>query len=182
MKTKKEFQDVDYLSVTCDFWTNRQQKSFLVITGHHIDKSFDQHAKVLKFMAFEDRHTSQSIAQVIEKELIDLDLYDKLITITCDGASNMKQMFNYFNRKNIKYINCFAHKLHLVICNSLNFWVLPKKNVTFANNDDENIDTDSSEEGQMGLSSLQVVRTVSFDQSFSSSDQSENDEDVSQVK
>ncbi|CAF1587866.1 unnamed protein product [Rotaria magnacalcarata] len=31
---KVEFEEAKLLSITCDFWTNRQQKSFLVITGH----------------------------------------------------------------------------------------------------------------------------------------------------
>ncbi|CAF4478194.1 unnamed protein product, partial [Rotaria sp. Silwood2] len=75
------------------------------------------------------RHFSKLIAHVIENELISLGLYDKLVTITCDGASNtnMRDMFNYFNRTNITYICCIAHKLHLVICYSLNLWVKEKK-------------------------------------------------------
>ena len=115
-------------------------------------------------MKFGDRHSSLSIANEIEKHLINLNLYDKLITITCDGASNMRDMFTYFTRQNIKYIHCIAHKLHLIICNSLNLWVSSKKrrNTT---DDEEGIETgvdeDYDDDTQASLN--QMVRTMSFD-------------------
>jgi hypothetical protein len=179
IRTKNEFQEATYLSITCDFWTNRKQNSFLVITGHYIDKYFDQHSKILSFMTFEDRHFSSLIAQEIEKQLISLGLYNKLLTITCDGASNMKDMFTYFTRRNIKYIHCIAHKLHLIICNSLNFWVSKKKKQI-------TMDTEGSAEGgtnedveDNGSNTLsQMVRTMSFDidQSLDNDNNNEDDE------
>jgi len=163
-QTKKAFEEVKYLSITCDFWKDRKQNSYLVITGHYLDKKFDQYSKILKFMSFKDRHFSPLIANEIEKQLISLNLYDKLISITCDGAPNMRDMFTYFNRRNIKYINCIAHKLHLIICNSLNLWVTTKKkrNTTDV---EEGAETgmieDDEDETQASLN--QMVRTMSFD-------------------
>jgi hypothetical protein len=78
-------------------------------------------------MTFEDPHLSPIIAQDVEKQLIDLVLYDKLITITCDGAPNMRDMFTFLSRRNIQYINCIAHKLHLIVCNNLDLLVALKK-------------------------------------------------------
>ncbi|CAM4843216.1 unnamed protein product, partial [Rotaria magnacalcarata] len=107
-QTKVEFEEAKFLSITCDFWTNRQQNSFLVITCHYVDNNFNEHSKILKFMTFEERHYSIIIANEIEKQLIHLGLYDKLVAITCDGAYNMRHMFTYFSRRNIKYIQLEA--------------------------------------------------------------------------
>ena len=112
-----------FLSVTCDFWRNRQPKSFLVITGHFVDKDFNEHSKNLKFITFQERHFSKLIDEVIENELVSLGLHDKLVTITCGRASNMRNMFNYFSRPSITCIRCITHKPHLIIYNSLNLWV-----------------------------------------------------------
>ncbi|CAF3899786.1 unnamed protein product [Rotaria sordida] len=163
-RTKIEFEEAKYLSITCDFWKDRKKNSYLVITGHHIDKKFDQHSKILQFMTFEDRHYSILIANEIENQLINLNLYDKLVTITCDGAPNMRDMFSYFTRRNIKYIHCTAHKLHLIICNSLNLWVASKKKNNTTDGE-EGIETgtmeDDEDEAQISLN--QMVRTMSFD-------------------
>ncbi|CAF1168436.1 unnamed protein product [Rotaria sp. Silwood1] len=131
---------------------------------HHVDKKFDQHSKMLQFMQFEDRHYSLTIANEIENQLINLNLYDKLVTITCDGAPNMREMFNYFSRRNIKYIHCTAHKLHLIICNSLNLWVTTKKKGNTTENEEvieASIIEDDEDEDEGSLS--QLVRTMSFD-------------------
>ena len=78
-------------------------------------------------MLFGARYFSQLIASAIEKQVIILKVYDKVVTITCDGSSNMCDRFTYFSRQNIIYIRCIAHKLHLIIYNSLNTWVSSKK-------------------------------------------------------
>ncbi|CAF1307026.1 unnamed protein product [Rotaria magnacalcarata] len=164
-QTKVEFEEAKFLSIMCDFWTNRQQKSFLVITGHYVDNNFNEHSKILKFMTFEERHYSIIIAQEIEKQLIHLGLYDKLVTITCDGAYNMRHMFTYFSRRNIKYIQCVAHKFHLVICNSLNLWTTPKKkrNTTSMEETTE-VSTDPEDDENESQATLnQMIRTMSVD-------------------
>ncbi|CAF1212449.1 unnamed protein product [Rotaria sordida] len=180
IKTKVQFEEANFLSITCDFWKNRQQKSFLVITGHYIDINFNEHSKILKFITFDDRHFSMLIAQEIEKQLISLRLYDKLFTVTCDGASNMRHMFTYFNRRNIKYINCIAHKFHLVICNSLNLWISVTKKQTAAaretitedNTDQENDDDDDS---QTTLNHMIKSMSVDLNNISNQSDLEENE-------
>ena len=171
---KIDFQQSKYLSLTCDFWSDRKQNSFLVITGHTIDEKFDQFSKILKFMSFEDRHYSPIIAQEIEKQLTSMNLFSKLVTITCDGAPNMRDMFTYFSRTNIQYIWCIAHKLHLIVCNSLNLWVIMRKKQSIPNNDETITTEDEEDTNQEDLS--QMVRTMSFDVDYSSNDDNQNEE------
>ena len=168
------------MSITCDFWTNRQQKSFLVITGHYVDKDFNEHSKILKFINFEDRHFSPLIAQEIEKQLISLGLYDKLVTITCDGASNMRDMFTYFTRRKIKYIHCLAHKLHLIICNSLNLWVKTKNNPNTTNIETDaeaSTEGDSEDESQVTLNQMIRTMSVGMDNISNENNDSETEDD-----
>ncbi|CAF4641926.1 unnamed protein product, partial [Rotaria sp. Silwood2] len=127
-------------------------------------------------MKFEDRHYSSTIANEIENQLINLNLYDKLVTITCDGAPNMREMLNYFSRQSIKYIHCTAHKLHLIICNSLNLWVTTKKKGNTTENE-EIIDAGviEDDEDEAGGSLSQMVRTMSFDADPLSNDMNNDD-------
>ena len=163
-RTTNEYEEASFLSVTCDFWTNRQQKSFLVITGHFVDKDFNEHSKFLEFITFQERHFSKLIALVIENELVGLSLYDKLVSITCDGASNMRNMFNYFSRPNITCIRCIAHKLHLIICNSLNLWVKhEKKQMTTDVEETGSDDTYEDDEDDTPIRLSQMIRSMSVD-------------------
>ena len=128
-------------------------------------------------MTFEDRHFSPLIANEIEKQLISLKLYDKLVTITCDGASNMRDMFTYFSRQNIRYIHCIAHKLHLIICNSLNIWISSKKKRNTVD-DEEGIETsivDDDDENEAQANLNQMVRTMSFNTDPLSNDTTSRD-------
>ena len=184
-RTTTEFEEADFLSVTCDFWTNWQQKSFLVITGHFVDKNFNEHSKVLKFITFEGRHFSKLIAQAIENELISLGLYNKLVTITCDGASNMRSMFNYFNRPNITYIYCIAHKFHLVICNSLNLWVKEKKKrITTGTEETAEGGTEEDEdddEDDIPIRLTQMIKSMSVDIGHVSNDDNNEENENSET-
>ncbi|CAF3641890.1 unnamed protein product [Rotaria sordida] len=47
------------------------------------------------------RHYSSIIGRVIEKQLTELQIFDKVTTITCDGAPNIVGFFDYFSRTGI---------------------------------------------------------------------------------
>jgi hypothetical protein len=61
------------------------------------------------------------LGEEIGKQLVDLNIFDKITTITCDNAPNMLGLFNHLSR-DIKRIPCVAHVLHLTICNALGIW------------------------------------------------------------
>ena len=79
-------------------------------------------SKVLIFVPYIDRHTSDNISNGLEQHLKRLNIFDKTTTITCDGASNMKASFKIIDPR-IKRLQCLGHKLHLIICNALGLWV-----------------------------------------------------------
>ncbi|CAF1292438.1 unnamed protein product, partial [Didymodactylos carnosus] len=100
-----------------------------------------------------DPISASNIVQAIKTILKDLGIYTKVITITCDGASNMVKACEGF--PSIQQIWCVAHRLHLVICNALGFWIKSKSPSSFlggitptesaSNDTDSNNDEDDDE-------------------------------------
>ncbi|CAF1429377.1 unnamed protein product [Adineta steineri] len=119
---KNELKQVDYIGLTFDFWTNRQSMSFLCITGHWFkDPPLEFVSTVIDYSCFNERHTATNIAQVLKEKLMNLDIYHKIIAITCDGAPNVVAALNQLDDF-IKRIWCCAHRLHIVVINALGFW------------------------------------------------------------
>lgn len=119
---KEELKQVHGLSITFDFWSNRQMQSFLCITGHWLTDSIDPVSKVIDFSMFIYRHTGLDIARVVKEKLVALDIDEKIVCITCDGAQNMIAACYYLNDE-IPRLWCVAHRLHLVVINGLGFWL-----------------------------------------------------------
>ena len=123
---KDELKQVYRLGVTFDFWSTRQSESCICITGHWINNSWDLVSKIIDFSCFNSQHTATEIAKVLEEKLVSLGIYDKVISITCDGAENLVLACELLN-ENIRRIWCCAHRLHLVVVNALGFWIAEKE-------------------------------------------------------
>ena len=117
----KNLSLVSDIAVAVDFWSDKKAKSYFVLTGHFISEDFKSSSTILQFSTFEKRHFSDLIGKEIEKQLVDLNLFHKVTTITCDNAPNMLAMFQHFSR-DMKHIPCMVHILHLVVCNALGIW------------------------------------------------------------
>ena len=158
---------ISFIAVTTDFWSDKKQDSFLVLTGHYVDDKFFQQTTVLRFSTFAKRHYSPLIGQEIEKQLHELKIFDKVTTITCDGAPNMIALFDFLSRTDINRIQCMAHKIHLVACNGLDLW-LKRLHIT-EENSSSIIDVDEH------LS--QTVRTININKDIEDEEEEEEDED-----
>lgn len=119
-----QLAEANFVAITTDFWCDRSSRSFLCMTAHWYRDEMMIKSKVLLFKPFYDRHTSQNIASELEHELQRFKIYDKITTITCDGASNMKAWFRSIDKRT-KRLQCLAHKLHLIVCNALGLWIEP---------------------------------------------------------
>lgn len=132
---------IDQISITTDFWWNRKVRSFLAITGHYFNvNDFNLQSKILDFSTFDFQHTAKEISKILQKKLMELNIANKVIRVTADGAPNMVRAIDDLEL-NAKRIWCFAHRLHLTIVNAFGFWVkkklmmkkfLSKKKVTTA--------------------------------------------------
>jgi hypothetical protein len=119
---KEELRKVYRLSITFDFWCNRRGESFLCITGHWLTDDIDTVSKIIDFSVFNHHHTGIDIARVVKEKLVALEIYEKIICITCDGAENMV-LACYLLNDEIPRIWCCGHRLHLVVINGLGFWL-----------------------------------------------------------
>ncbi|CAF1560112.1 unnamed protein product [Didymodactylos carnosus] len=149
----EHLKNIQSLSITTDFWTNRALESFLCITGHFLDENFKSESIILSFSSYKHRHVSANIAQSIINRLKELGVYEKLHSITCDGAANMTNACNQISTE-IPRLWCIAHRLHLVICNALGFWMKAKKStddiiMDILENSDGN--GDAEEEDETGI-------------------------------
>ena len=84
--------NIPHVAVTCDFWSDKKMRSYLCLTVHYIDKSRPI-SKVLSFNAFDGSHDNVNIAEAITNELKRYNVFEKCVTITCDGGSNIKKSF-----------------------------------------------------------------------------------------
>ena len=130
---KEELKQVYRLGITFDFWSNRKGESFLCITGLWFTNNIDCVSKVIDFSTFNHHHTAKDIARVVKEKLVALDIYEKIICITCDGAQNMVLACSYLS-PDIPRVWCCGHRLHLVVINSLGFWLIDNKIDNYINN------------------------------------------------
>ncbi|CAF4738933.1 unnamed protein product, partial [Rotaria sp. Silwood2] len=79
--------------------------------------------------SYDQRHSAYKIAAEGYNVLRELDIEQKVTSVTCDGANNMQKAFDMSNE--VDRFWCVAHRLHLTICNGLALW---KK---FKNNENE---------------------------------------------
>ncbi|CAF3428184.1 unnamed protein product [Rotaria socialis] len=168
--------NVSDIAITLDFWSDKKLKSYLVLTGHFLDEDFQSKSTILQFSSFDQRNFSDLIGEEIEKQLVDLNIFDKITTITCDNAPNMLGLFNHLSR-DIKRIPCVAHVLHLTICNALGIWQEGEDNDLNRTTDKSNNNI-SENEFDEGLT--QSVRKMSLDGDISGqqNNQESDEQDV----
>lgn len=102
---KKKLAKVHSISITCDFWSDKQLCSYICLTGHYISSKFELVSTVIAFTTFPFRHSSINISKAVQDNLKQLNIYEKTTTITTDGASNMKKMFQTLTPE-VKQIYC----------------------------------------------------------------------------
>ncbi len=119
---------IKHISITLDFWSNRQMRSSLVITGHYFGvDGFNLQSTVLDFSTFDDRHKSVDISRVLKAKLNELNILHKIVRVTCDGGRNLVRAISDLDL-NWGRVWCIAHRLHLCITIAFGFWIVKEKN------------------------------------------------------
>ncbi|KAG6436193.1 hypothetical protein SASPL_101078 [Salvia splendens] len=112
------------VSITIDCWTGVNNKSFICVTSHFIDKEWRLHKKVISFFDITS-HKGDDIAKVLIKALTNWGI-QRLFCCTMDNAKNnsvaIKEMKSTINARGMLVSNgqyfhqrCVAHILNLAV-------------------------------------------------------------------
>lgn len=102
-----------YIALTTDAWTAMNNKSYLALTSSFMWK-WEIRTAVLETINLEDRHTSEYLAQKIEKALLEWSIQEKVTAIVHDNGSNVAKIATTIN-DNYCDIPCAAHTLQLCV-------------------------------------------------------------------
>ena len=82
----EELKPIETIALSMDFWSDRSNRPFLVITGHYYTTNHQQKSKILSFCSFDYRHTSDQISKFVKKKLQQLNILCKVNRVVTDGA------------------------------------------------------------------------------------------------
>lgn len=163
-RMKQSLVNVSSLALTTDFWSDRKNNCFMCLTGHWIDHEMAMQSSILHFQTYDDRHLASKIGAEVKVRLRELDIEEKISSITTDGGSNVRSAME--NVCKFSRLWCVAHRFHLVICNGLYLWKKFRKNDA-----DLEMDADVSDRGSVLHSN---GSNFSNDQSVKATDQPES--------
>ncbi|CAF4504217.1 unnamed protein product, partial [Rotaria sp. Silwood2] len=87
--------------------------------------SFNLQSTVLNFCLVNKEHKSNEISQLLQAKLKELNILNKVVRVTIDGAKNMIRAIDDIGLGS-KRVWCIAHRLHLTIINAFGFWIEKK--------------------------------------------------------
>ncbi len=94
-KIDKMLNEIDFVTITTDIWTDGRGKAFIGITGHFINVDFMPQTVLLDFVRLKGRHTAENIRNTTENILEKLNLTEKVYRIITDNASNMIKAYKF---------------------------------------------------------------------------------------
>ena len=98
-------------------------RGFLYITAHYIDSEWMLNKRIISFKTINTPHSGRNIATLINDEIIDLDIRDKIFTITLNNAFNndaaIQRLKKFWQIKDdhakLCHVRCCAHILNLIV-------------------------------------------------------------------
>ena len=108
--------EAPFISLTTDIWTSLAMESYLTVTAHYIDNSWELQAFVLETLPFPERHTGVNIADKLKGLVERWDIMESVMMVSHDQGSNMKAAMEILHEEcNWKSLHCAAHCLQLCI-------------------------------------------------------------------
>ncbi|CAI5993635.1 unnamed protein product [Closterium sp. NIES-64] len=111
------------VSFTMDMWTAPNNRAWLVVTGHWVDKNFQLRTMVFEFREIHGRHTGKQMARVVEETVVHWGLEGRCLGFTSDNASSNVAAFRwmseegggqcFFNSR--MHFRCLAHVINLAV-------------------------------------------------------------------
>ena len=115
------------ICLTSDIWASLTHTGFLCITAHNIDNEWKLNKRIISFKLINAPHSGKNIASLINDEIVDLGIHDKILIITLDNADNndatIHRLKRYWQVKKdhakIFHVHCCAHILNLIVKDGL---------------------------------------------------------------
>ena len=126
---KRVLAKIDYISLTTDLWKNKCLKYFLILTAHFFDKHLNYKSIIIGFKKFQKTHDAVHIKRFILNELNILEITNKVVSITTDNESTVKQATTNLT-SSCERISCMCHNLNLA-AKKLKLWDKPEKLIIF---------------------------------------------------
>ena len=111
--TKQIADDVQYFSITTDWWSSRARHSYIAVTLHYLTVSFEMRSHLVETKEFAAAHTGELITEALEEVLPEWNLsHEKLVAATTDNGSNLVRAMDLLSWTRI---SCFSHTIQLAI-------------------------------------------------------------------
>ncbi|KAG6488202.1 hypothetical protein ZIOFF_056961 [Zingiber officinale] len=129
-KVMTSLKDVSRVSVTTDLWKSDQKVSYMVVTCHFVDSSWNLQMQNLNFLDVPPPHNGVSICDVLNKCLVEWGIENKVWLVTVDNASyndvavrmlkdNLSYKHNLPLSGKLFHVRCCAHILNLLVQDGL---------------------------------------------------------------
>ena len=112
LKVKGDVSSASHISITTDVWSSVAQDSYLSLTCHYITADFSRQQVCLHAAPFNDHHTGEHIAAMINKYFHSWSVTSKVHVVVRDNESNFVAGLRDAGIPNIP---CLAHTLQLVV-------------------------------------------------------------------
>lgn len=110
------------LSVSIDFWSNRQGTSYFCCIGRILNADMEVEEHVLSCQAFSGTHDAKVVAECMQKVPFLRDIPFNLRSLTSDGGSDIASMQGnpaIAYCKQPYFVSCVNHKFHTIITDTV---------------------------------------------------------------
>jgi hypothetical protein len=145
------------ISVTLDCWVSPNNKAYLGVTGHYIDKNWALQSLLLDFVPLPGPHTGANMCGALVDVCKRRGILDKLLGVTSDNAANIGKLLTClkgaFGRQGVafskeqQHVRCVAHVVNLAVQEFLG--ELKAEDATVNPNPDRGVATQTADESSI---------------------------------
>lgn len=91
-KIQSELNSVDFLSVTTDSWTSRNNENYTALTVHYLLEENDSlvlKSHLIDCVSYSERHTAENLTTLLREKFNEFQIEDKL----CSSLVTMRPTF-----------------------------------------------------------------------------------------
>lgn len=115
-KVQLLLDNATYVSLTADYWSSVANDSYLGVTAHVLDRTWELKSFALAVRHVEERHYSDACSRHFTEVATNWGILDKVTTLSTDNARNMVAAVS---QTRFQHMPCFAHSLQLTVNKAL---------------------------------------------------------------